>query len=161
MPAGVYTFADLQVNLSMATGRRLRTALDVRSGSYFDGTRTRVQLLPTWNLSAHVEIGGHYSYSRIRFPDRGEGADIHQGRLQIRTAVDASLSGNAFLQYNSSLDRVDLNVRVRYNVAEGTDLWLVFNQGVNTDLDPDTGVGRIPRTETRSLIIKYSHTLVR
>jgi hypothetical protein len=160
VPAGDYTFADLQVNLSMANGRKLRTGVDFRAGSYFDGSRVQVQLTPTWNLSRHLEIGGEYLYSRIRFPDRGQGADIHLAGLRLRTALDARASGNALVQYNSTTDRLEFNVRLRYNFAEGTDLWLVFNEGLDAPsrsaapgLEDTTGSG------SGSLILKYSHTL--
>ena len=54
---------------------------------------------------------------------------------------------------------MDVNVRLRYNVAEGTDLWLVYNEGLDTDRTLDT-VARpiVPLSLSRALILKYSHT---
>ncbi|HEX6974748.1 MAG TPA: DUF5916 domain-containing protein, partial [Vicinamibacterales bacterium] len=72
IPAGTYDFADLQVHGSMASGRKLRTDVDARSGTYFDGTRTQVILTPTWNLSRHLELGGDYQLTALRFPVRGQ-----------------------------------------------------------------------------------------
>jgi hypothetical protein len=63
------------------------------------------------------------------------------------------------VQYNSALNRVDFNVRLRYAFAEGTDLWLVYNEGLDTDR-PYTPTGdRSPLSLARTLIAKYSHTL--
>jgi hypothetical protein len=158
VPAGAYTYADLQLVLSLPSGRRLRTDLDVRVGTFFDGTRWQATAGPTWNVSPHLELGGDYQVSRIRFGDRGQGTDIHLGRLRVRTALDARASGNAFVQYNSVSDRLDLNLRLRYNFAEGTDLWLVYNEGLATDRLPEPGEPRLPRSLGRSFIIKYTHT---
>lgn len=158
VPAGDYTFADLQINLSMPTGRRLRTDVDFRAGTYFDGTRQQITLTPVWNVSPHVELGGEYRYSRIRFDERGQKTDIHLARLRVRTALDARASGNAFVQYNSTSDRLDFNVRLRYNFAEGTDLWLVYNEGLNTERDIDSIPTELPLSASRSLILKYSYT---
>ncbi len=159
VPAGAYTYADLQLVWSMPDGDRFRTNVDFRAGTFFDGTRTQVTLTPTWNASRHLELGADYELSRIRFADRGQATDIHLARVRVRAALDARASGNAFVQYNSVSDRLDLNVRLRYNFAEGTDLWLVYNEGLSTDLiDAGPGVVVPPRSQARSLIFKYSHT---
>jgi hypothetical protein len=158
IPAGTHYFADLQVALSMSSGRKLRTDLDARAGTFFDGRRAQVILSPTWNVSSHLEVGGEYQYTHLRFDDRDQGADIHLGRLRVRTALDAHASGNVFLQYNSTSDRLDLNLRLRYNFAEGTDLWLVWDEGLSTDRLRDPTGPRLPLSMSRTFLIKYTYT---
>jgi len=68
-------------------------------------------------------------------------------------------SGNAFVQYNSTTDRLDFNVRLRYAFAEGTDLWLVYNEGLDTDPVRDLGGIRSPTSLARTVLLKYTHTL--
>jgi len=95
----------------------------------------------------------------LRFPTRNESVDIHLAGVRIRTALNAQASGNAFVQYNSTTNRLDFNVRFRYNVAEGTDLWLVYNEGLDADRSFDTVTRPIvPLSIARALILKYSHT---
>ena len=77
---------------------------------------------------------------------------------RLRTALDAKASGNALVQYNSTTDRLDVNVRLRYNFAEGTDLWLVYNEGLDTAREPGLAGERAPLSRSRSLILKYSQT---
>jgi hypothetical protein len=161
IPAGVYDFADFQVAYTMPSGARVRTDVDFRAGTYFDGRRTQIILSPTWNVSPHLELGAAYQLTSLRFDARDEQADIQLLRLRVRTALNARASGNAFLQYNSTTDRVDLNLRLRYNVSEGTDLWVVYNEGLDTERDfgPGTsGVTNSPLSLSRAVIIKYSHT---
>ena len=160
IPAGSYDFADLQLVHTMPTGRKLRADVDFRTGTYFDGRRTQVLVTPTWNVNRHLELGGDYQLSRLRFPVRDEAANIHLLRLRVRTALDARASGNAFVQYNSTTDRVDFNVRLRYAVTEGTDLWLVYNEGLDTDRDRDILQGDrfSPLSVSRALVVKYTHT---
>ena len=158
IPAGRYDFADFQVYLHMPSGSRLRATLDARAGTYFDGTRVQAIISPTWNASRHFELGGDWQMTRLRFPDRGQATDIHVARLRIRTALDARMSGNALVQYNSTGDRLDVNFRLRYAFAEGTDLWLVYNEGLDTDRTRDLGIPS-PFSLARSFILKYSHTL--
>jgi hypothetical protein len=157
VPAGSYAFADLQVNYKMPTGRKVRADVDFRSGTYFDGTRTQVILAPTWNLSRHLEIGGDYQLSLLRFPVRDERANIQLARFRLRTALNARASANAFVQYNSTTDRIDLNLRLRYTVAEGTDLWIVYNEGLDTDRPRQFEYAQ-PLSLARAFIVKYTHT---
>ncbi|MHB1330295.1 MAG: hypothetical protein ACYC2K_19015, partial [Gemmatimonadales bacterium] len=159
IPAGAYTFADLQLALTMPSGSRIRTSLDARAGSYFDGTRAQVILNPTWNLSRHLELGGEYQATLLRFKSRNQKANIHLARLRIRAAADARSSGNAFIQYNSTTDRVDVNVRLRYSFAEGTDLWLVYNEGLDAERTTGPEEVRSPLSLGRALLVKLTYTL--
>ncbi len=175
VPRGRYTFADLQAVWSMPSGRQLRTSVDARAGTYFDGRRVQVVTRPTWNVSRHLELGLDYQWTWLSFGERdfrtpeldeieefgaNREAHIHVGRLRVRTAIDSRASGNAFLQYNSTTNRLDLNLRLRYNFSEGQDLWLVLNEGMTTEtaaLDP--GFVDSPRSLNRTFIVKYTYTL--
>lgn len=159
IPAGVYDFADLQIQYSTAAGARLRTDIDFRAGTYFDGRRVQVIATPTWTASSHLDLGLNYQMTRLRFPVRGQSADIHLAGLRIRAAVDARVSGSALAQFNSTTRRLDVNLRLRYAVREGTDLWFVYNEGIDTDTArhlPEQPGGL--RSLARTLILKYSHT---
>lgn len=159
IPAGAHDYADLQLALSSAAGRKLRASLDLRSGTYFDGYRTQMILTPTWNASRYLELSGDYRVTALSFPDRGQSDVIHVGRLRVGTALDARHSGNALIQYSSTTDRLDMNVRLRRSFSEGTDLWLVYNEGLDMERESDVNGVLPPRMLVRTLILKYSHTL--
>lgn len=161
IPAGRYTFADLQLVYSMPQGARLRTDVNARGGSFFDGTRIQVVVTPTWNASRHLEIGGSYQLTRLRFQERGESDDIHLAGLQVRAALDAKASANAFVQWNSTTQQVNANIRFRYNFAEGTDVWLVYDEGLLTDRTREPGAVPLPLSFSRTLLLKCTYTFNR
>jgi hypothetical protein len=99
-----------------------------------------------------------YQLSMLRFPERNQKANVQVGRLRIRTALNARASGNAFVQYNSITNRVETNLRLRYNFAEGTDLWIVYNEGLATERLPDPDAPRLPLSMSRAFILKFSRT---
>jgi hypothetical protein len=105
-----------------------------------------------------LELGTDYQFTRLRFAARHQKADIHVARMRIRAALDSRTSGNAFVQFNSTTNRLDFNVRLRYAFAEGTDLWLVYNEGLDTDRTPDAVGTESPLSLSRALILKYTHT---
>ena len=162
IPAGRHTFGDLQLVWTMPAGERLRASVDARAGTFFDGNRVQVIAHPTWNVSPHLELGADYQWTRLRFPDRAPGtaraADIHLAGVRVRTALNSRASGNALFQYDTTTDRLDVNARLRYNFAEGRDLWLVFNEGLVTDRLPDPASPRLPLSLSRTVILKYTHT---
>jgi hypothetical protein len=159
VPVGSYTFVDVGAAYNMPHTSLLQLNGEVVAGSFYDGWQATLTAAPKWYQSAHLELGGEYLYSRIRFPERNQDFDAHVVRLRIRTALDTKLSLNAFVQYNSNVDLLSANVRFRYNFREGNDLWLVYNEGVNTETAGT--VPALPRSDNRSLSIKYTYTFLR
>jgi hypothetical protein len=134
--------------------------VDARIGGFYDGWRFQLQLDPTWNVSRNLEIGGSYEFNRIRFPDRGASLDAHVARLRIGAAANARLSATGLLQLNSVDDKLGVNLRLRYNFREGSDLWLVYDEGFNTDRDQPGGVPALPASNLRVFRIKLTHTFI-
>ena len=159
VPVGVYDFADLQLVWTMPAGAKLRMDVDARGGTYFDGKRMQVIASPTWNVSPYLELGGEYQMTRLDFPERNQAATLQVGRLRVRSALNSSASAAAFVQYNSTSERLDFNVRLRYAFAEGTDLWLVYNEGLDTDRTQDPLLPPAPLSLSRAFILKYSRTI--
>jgi hypothetical protein len=157
VPAGTHRFsgASLQYVASDAALRRMGATLEV--GQFYDGRRVAVGVTPTWNVSRHLELGGAYQANRVEFHERDESLTAHLARLRARVMLDTRLSGAAFVQYNNSSNTISTNLRIRFNPREGNDLYLVYNEGLNTDrfaVDPVR-----PFSDTRTLLIKYSHTV--
>ncbi len=156
IPAGSYRNAAGALDYNMP-GTSLRQ-IDVRleAGSFFDGWQAAITLSPTWYVSKHFELTGDYEYNRIRFPDRDQRLDAHIARLRIGTALNTSLSANTFVQYNSAVNRFSANVRFRYNFREGNDLWIVYDERLNTDRFRQ--MPTLPASAERTLIVKYTYT---
>lgn len=155
---GEYWFHEANVQLMLPRTSLFRGDIRVSSGSFYDGTRRSVALNPTWNASKYLELGGGYEVNRLDFPDRDLSTTTHLGRLRVRFALNTHLSLNAFAQYNSLIDQTSVNARFRYNFREGTDLWIVYNEGFNVERDNGTDP-RLPLSAGRTLMVKYSHTL--
>ncbi len=159
VPAGRHTFYTFQGSYRMQSGRLLRTNAEANVGTFYDGWRLNTTLSPTWNVSRFFELGGDYSFDRVRFPDRGAGFDVHLIRLRTQVALNTRVSANAFIQYNSAANIVSANVRFRYNFSEGNDLWIVYNEGLNTERYRETPA--LPLTDSRTVLLKYTYTFIR
>ena len=69
---------------------------------------------------------------------------------------NTKLSLSAFIQYNTAINKVLSNVRFRYNPREGTDLYIVFNEGRNTLLERE--LPTLPAYDHRSIMVKFTYT---
>ncbi|MBW3554095.1 MAG: carbohydrate binding family 9 domain-containing protein [Gemmatimonadetes bacterium] len=156
VPAGSYTFHEIGARYKMADARRLRTTIDARGGTFYDGTRVIAMIRPTWSISRHIDLEAAYQYNRVDFPERGEYLRAHIGRVRAEAMLNTRVSGAVFVQYNRAVDGVITNVRLRFNPREGHDLFMVYNHGINTDRDRLEPM--LPFTDARTVLIKYTRT---
>ena len=155
VPAGDYTFFQAAVSYRESNENKYRLGPSVDAGTFYDGWQVTAALSPTWYVSPHLEMSARYQYSRIRFPERGQELDAHLARLRIGTALNTKVSTNFLVQFNSLGSAVSANIRFRYNFREGNDLWIVYNQGVNTDryrANPN-----LLLIDNRTLLLKYTY----
>ncbi len=156
VPAGRYTFSTFRVFYFMHDGRLLRANASAEAGTFYDGRRLEISFAPTWNASRHLELSAEYLGNFVRFPDRDQRFDVHLVRLRTQAALNTKLSTNFFIQYNSAADVISANARFRYNFREGNDLWIVYNEGLNANRHRETPF--LPFTDTRTILLKYTHT---
>ncbi len=156
---GDYWFHGADLNLMLPRSLLFRGDFGASAGSFYDGTRYSLRVNPSWNQSKHLELGAGYEINRLNFSDRGASTTAHLARLRVQVALNTRVQMSTFAQYNSANDLASFNARFRYHFREGTDLWLVFNEGVNTLLDNGLDP-RLTRSAGRAFMIKYSHALI-
>ena len=159
VPTGDYWFHEGTVRMMVARSRNFRGEYTATAGRFYDGTRLGFALKPAWNVSKYLELGGGYEVNRLNFEDRGESTTVHLAQVKLQLALNTRFSLSTLAQYANTAALTTFNVRFRYHFREGTDLWLVYNEGLNTErsngLDP-----RLPLSAGRTVMIKYSHALV-
>ncbi len=156
VPEGRHDFTQVQFVYQPSIGSLFGVDVSAVGGEFFDGTQFDLGLGPRWSVSEHLELGAEYNISRIRFDDRDQALDADIVRLRAKSAINARISTNVFVQYNRAADAVSSNVRFRYHFAEGKDLFIVYNTRLNTDrdrLDP-----RLPLEQERTLLVKWTYT---
>ncbi len=154
--AGRYWFSNGTLSYRSPFGLLFRYSAFVDGGSFYDGWRVTPGVSPNWTISEHFEIGGEYLAHFIRFPDRQQEFTVHIGRIRTRWTFNKETFLSAFVQFNSATSSLGWNIRLRYNPREGNDLYVVYDEGMNTD--PLRFNPRLPRNDNRTLLLKYSYT---
>ena len=159
VPAGRYVAAFAELKLKPSTGPRAVVGGSVRAGEYYDGRLYSLLLSPEWRASAHLRLSADLQLDRLEFPSRGERVWSQLARLRVLASANPRLSLSAVLQANGTADLATANLRVRYSVSEGHDLWVVYNHDQNIDRDrTDTP---IPGTARSGLLVKYTRSFGR
>ena len=156
VPAGRYKYLSSELMLMTPGTSSFYTILMFEGGGYFDGYKLTPSFQPIWNIGASVELGGMYQLDLIRFPDRDQSLNNHIAGIRALYMFSTKLSFSAFVQYNSAINKVLSNIRFRYNPKEGTDLFVVFNEGRNTWLDRE--VPKLPVYDARNITLKFTYT---
>jgi len=157
VPEGKYQNSSAELMLQTPGTSSFYAILMFEGGGYFDGYNISPSIQPKWNIGPSVELGGMYRLDLIRFPDRNQRLNNHIAGLRALYMFSTKLSLSAFVQYNSAIHKVLSNIRFRYNPKEGTDLYVVFNEGRNTMLDRE--VPTLPVYEKRNITLKFTYTI--
>ena len=159
VPPGRYVAAFGELRVKASTGPRAVVGGSVRAGEYYDGRLYSLLVSPEWRASAHLRVSADLQLDRLEFPSRGERVWSRLARLRVLASANPRLSLSAVLQANGTADLATANLRVRYSVSEGHDLWVVYNHDQNIDRDrADT---LIPGTARSGLLVKYTRSFGR
>ncbi|MCK4879804.1 MAG: carbohydrate binding family 9 domain-containing protein [Bacteroidales bacterium] len=156
VPAGRYQYLSAELMLQTPGTSSFYSIIMFEGGGYFDGYKLSPSIQPKWNIGASVELGGIYRLDLIRFPDRNQALNNHIAGLRALYMFSTKVSLSAFVQYNSAINKVVSNIRFRYNPKEGTDLYLVFNEGRNTMLDRE--IPTLPAYDQRNITVKFTYS---
>ncbi len=156
IPIGRYEFWSSRIMLSTPMTRPASLRMEVESGQFYDGTRISLRFTPNWSVSSSLGLSGYYEFNRLDFNDRKQHFIAHIGRIKVLYMLSVKFSLSAFLQYSSAVNSVSSNIRFRYNPREGNDLYIVFNEGRNTNLQRK--VPPLPAFSNRSVMLKYTYT---
>ena len=155
---GQYRFYEIGGYFQTPWGQLLRTNVFATTGPFYDGWQLVMGAGPEWTVSRHLSLGGSYSLNRGWFPDHDQTFTVHLVSFRAKVAFNTRLSTSAFIQFNSADHEAGVNLRLRYNPREGTDLYLVYNEGFNTDRRRESPV--LPLTDNRTVLLKYSTTFL-
>ncbi len=156
VPPGTYDFWYLSSLFSLKPGLNPGVIIMADAGQFYDGTKLSLNLMSTWNVSPSLDINPTYRIDHVNFKERAQDFTNHIIGLKTLVMFSTKISITSFFQYNTSIDSWLINARFRYNPREGNDFYIVYNEGLNTNLYRE--VPTLPRSDTRTLILKYTYT---
>ena len=163
IPVGEFKTLEIGADYETNEGNRFQIGVGAEYGGLYDGKSFEFEFDPRWIVNSNLELGGRYGLTHLTFPSL-EHRDktqftAHIGQFRAKYALNKRFSCSTFVQYSNDSALIGANFRFRYNFKEGRDLWLVFNEQINT-LQDELEVPRKPRLQNRTMLIKYTHTFI-
>jgi Domain of unknown function (DUF5916) len=156
IPVGEYSWTNLEASYSSSQARRVYGSASLEAGQYYNGDRQTARLAVNFLAGKTLLFEPNYSRNRVTLPGR---PPFTNNVLNVR--VSQSFSPEFFLkgfaQYNDERKTASFNVLLWYIYRPGSDFYVVYNQGWDTDL-PD---GPHARVRGRSLAVKMTYWLAR
>ncbi len=149
VPVGTYSWPEIHLGYSFGPQRRASGYLNLETGSFYNGTRTgfntgrgRIEITPRISVEPSLTVNW------VNLP----AGSFTSALLTTRTTLSLSprMSAAGLLQFNSSSDTFNTNVRFRWEYQPGSDLFVVY-----TD-NRDTTVRGFPEIRNRGLVVKFT-----
>ncbi len=157
IPAGEYQFDRFRVEVETSEHRPVSVSSSVWFGEFFTGTLTQ------WEAGINFASGGgHLHLNLVAENDFGylpEG-DFIQRLYHLRAvyAFSPDLIFSTDTQYDSEARDVGINMRLRWTIEPGNDLFLVWGSGMKRPAGPDDDWGLVRSVEDH-LAVKLRWTL--
>ena len=132
-PTGDYGFASANVSFHTEMSRRWTFSASAHAGQFYGGSRQGLGGSVRYIFSNHLSAEAGLSENRIATP-HGD-AQWQLWRARLTYTHNAYLSLSAFLQYNSSSGDAILNLRLRWIHRNDSDLFIVYNEVREHELD--------------------------
>ena len=151
-PVGGYSFFDVEASWSPGTQRRLNGTFSVLAGDYFDGSiRTVGFRRGRMEVTERLSLEPSFSVNWIDSPYGSFRTDLVVSRVNWTFTPRMFFSG--LIQYNSSSNTVSNNLRLRWEYAPGSELFVVYTEDRETDpLRPD----RFSELRNRGFVVKMN-----
>lgn len=159
--AGNYTMYNTYLGINLPTQSTYNVSFGGSYGGFFGGLRTNANVYAQYYVNAHFNFSVEYDFNNIVFDtyllvDSTTRYVSNLIRMGLNYNFNTRLSLKTYIQYEDLSHLSSVNLRFRYNPTEGTDLFIVINEGVNTNrdrLDP-----RLPYMANQALTVKFTKT---
>jgi hypothetical protein len=152
LPIGGYDSDNMRASYTMGTQRQMSGNLTLEYGSFYSGHRAALGFRNSRiEINPHLSVEPMYSINRVHLI-QGD-FTTHLVGSRVTNSMTPQMFASALLQYNSTNHTVAANVRLRWEYAPGSELFVVYNE------ERDTLPPRFPELANRSFIIKVNRLL--
>ena len=153
MAAGRYSFEDVQASYMLGPNNPLLGSISARLGSYYHGDIKSLGFSQGWiAVTPQLSLEPSISFNWIDLPEQSLGRHVALTRVTYSLTPRAFVSG--LVQYNSGSNTFSTNVRLRWEWAPGSELFIVYTEDRDTDV-----LGRRSQLAGRGLVVKVNRLL--
>ena len=148
IPIGIYEFNNFYGELQSDQSRLLSGKVLASFGDFFDGTIKSYGLGTNWRLGRRLSLELEYNHNDIRLPYGSFRTNLLSTRALFTFSPKMYIK--AFVQWNSDSKAVIGNFLFNLIHTPGSDIYIVYNEEVNT-------TGRRVSPKIRTLLVKFTY----
>ncbi len=153
---GRYSFTTLSAGYGTSGSNAFGVDLTADAGQFYDGQRVSLSASPRLNIGSGFNLSLTYRLDYVTFPGRDMTFTNHIGGLRGLLTVSTKTSLSAYVQYNTAISKFVTNIRFRWNPREGNDFYIVYDEGLNSNLVRE--IPALPISAGRTILLKYTYT---
>jgi len=162
LPVGPYQWQYATLSYNSDRTKRVYGSVATDLGGYYSGDRKTIRASVNLQIGKTLLFEPNYTHNRVSLPGRPlYSSNVVNFRVSHSYSPDFYLKG--FVQYNDDRKTASFNFLWWYHYKPGSDLYVVYNQGLDIDL-PLTSRELIEtsyRVRSRSLAVKMTYWLAR
>jgi hypothetical protein len=152
IPAGRYSFGNLKTEFTVGQQRPVSGTLSVERGTFWDGHKTGVGFSSgRAKLTPQLAVEPGLSLNRVDLPFGSFTTKLVSSRVTY--TVTPMMFVSSLVQFNSSISQLSANVRLRWEYQPGSELFVVYNEG------RDTQSAGFPGLQNRTFVVKVNRLL--
>lgn len=162
LPVGPYSWTTATVRYSSDRTRRVVGSLGGDFGGYYNGDRQALRANLSIQAGRTLLFEPNFTHNRVTLAGRPlYASNVLNFRVSHSFSPDFYLKG--FVQYNDDRRTASFNFLWWYHYKPGSDLYVVYNEGWDTDLPltSRTIPSSSARVRSRSLALKMTYWLAR
>ena len=130
LPIGVYEFNEGVVQFNAGAQRTVSGRFTLTAGEFYSGHRQQFEYNGRVKLSSQLAFEPRILASHITLPEAAFTTKLLGARTTYTVTPRMFVSG--LVQYNSSLNTLESNIRWRWEYQPGSDLFVVYTDGRDT-----------------------------
>lgn len=125
IPAGEYRKWQFDTSFETASFRKVSTELEFQYGEFWSGTQTEYSIEVTLRPFPGVDLNPEYIRNEVNLEEGSFSTDLF--RFEGNYDFTTSLFLSSTIQYDNLSELIGLNMRLRWIITPGSDLYFVYN----------------------------------
>ncbi len=152
IPAGGYDNRALYAQINLGQQRAVSGTVSAEIGPFYGGDRTQVAYtFGRVKLNPHLALEPAVTFNHVTLPYGDFTSKLVSSRLTY--TITPMMFVSTLVQYNSSNHSLGTNVRLRWEYLPGSEFFVVYNEGRDTDLRDRSSL------QGRAFVIKINRLL--
>ena len=131
IPPGPYEWSETNLELESDAGRPVDGSFNYTKGGFWSGDRTETRVQAGWRPGPRINVRLAWTRNDVDLPQGAFTTDLASLRADFDFTTEISL--RSLIQYNSQVDQLLANIRLRYIYVPGSDLYVVYNESQLTE----------------------------